>query len=203
MGRGTLLAGRDNRLRSSKAQYKPGAGYSDVEAAGTGESDAQEGIREREGQNSQRCLPPRSDTVASNGTISQGVLRERGSFNDSAGSQRCCTFLMLGLTLSFAWAEPGDPVKGKSIYERLCIASRGTQGKSDGPAGPIMTPHPADFTSPKSKGKPESGLLQTIQDGGSGTSMAGLKGQLSEQEVLDVLWYERPFGKLTASTTFG
>ena len=104
--------------------------------------------------------------------------------------------LVMGLQSQPAWAEPpGDPVKGKAMYERLCITCHGARGKGDGPAGPMMTPHPADFTSPKIKGKPDGELVQTIQNGKSGTSMAGFKGQLSEQQIHDVLAFIRSLGR--------
>ena len=103
--------------------------------------------------------------------------------------------LMLGLNLSFAWAEPGDPVKGKAIYERLCITCHGTQGKGDGPAGQMMMPHPADFTNPKIKSKPDSELLGSIQNGRPPTTMPAFRGQLSEQQIHDVLAYIRSLGK--------
>ena len=103
--------------------------------------------------------------------------------------------LVIGLQSQPAWAEPGDPVKGKAIYEKLCITCHGAQGKGDGPAGPMMMPHPADFTNPKIKSKPDSELLGSIQNGRPPTTMPAFKGQLSEQEIHAVLAYVRSLGK--------
>jgi len=59
--------------------------------------------------------------------------------------------LMLGLTAPSGWAETGDPAKGKAVYERLCVACHGAQGKGDGPAGQMMRPPAADLTGSKVK----------------------------------------------------
>jgi mono/diheme cytochrome c family protein len=103
--------------------------------------------------------------------------------------------LILGLNPSPAHAEPGDPDKGKAIYEKLCIACHGTQGKGDGPAGLMMMPRPADFTSQKIKSKPDAELIKSIQEGRPPTTMSAFKGQLSEAQIHDVLAYVRSLGK--------
>ena len=102
---------------------------------------------------------------------------------------------VIGLTAQPAWAEAGDPVKGKAIYEKLCITCHGAQGKGDGPAGKMMMPPAADLTSPKIKSKPDSDWLQAIRNGRPPTTMPAFKGQLSEQQIYDVLTYVRGLGK--------
>jgi mono/diheme cytochrome c family protein len=103
--------------------------------------------------------------------------------------------LTLGLTAPFGWAETGEPDKGKAAYERLCSACHGTQGKGDGPAGQMIRPPAADLTSSKVKGKPDAELFQTIQNGRPPTPMAAFKGQLSDQQIHDVVAYIRSLGK--------
>ena len=103
--------------------------------------------------------------------------------------------LVVGLKPQPAWAESGDPVKGKATYERLCVTCHGAQGKGDGPAGKMMMPPPADLTSPKIKSKPDGDLLQAIQNGRPPTTMPAFKGQLSEQQIHDVLAYVRSLSK--------
>ena len=103
-------------------------------------------------------------------------------------------FAMMGL-LSPPAGAAGDPVSGKAIYERLCVTCHGAQGKGDGPAGQMMTPRPADFTNPKIKGKPDSELLKSIQDGRPPTTMPAFKGQLSDQQISDVLAYVRSLSR--------
>jgi high-affinity iron transporter len=103
--------------------------------------------------------------------------------------------LMVGLPAQFAFAADGDSAKGKVVYEKLCVTCHGAQGKGDGPAGLMMTPRPADFTNPKIKGKPDSELLKSIQDGRPPTTMPGFKEQLSAQQISDVLAYIRSLGR--------
>src|SRR5262249_15840954 len=83
----------------------------------------------------------------------------------------------------------GDPVKGKAIYEKNCIACHGPQGKGDGPAGKVIQPPAADFTSAASKKKSEADLLQTIENGKPGTAMVPWKTQLSQPELNDLIGY--------------
>lgn len=83
----------------------------------------------------------------------------------------------------------GDPVKGKAIYEKNCIACHGPQGKGDGPAGKVITPPAADFTSAASKKKSEAELMQVIENGKPGTAMISWKSQLSQAELNDLIGY--------------
>ena len=103
--------------------------------------------------------------------------------------------LVIGLNPQNAWAESGDPVKGKAIYERLCVTCHGAHGKGDGPASKMMMPPPVDLTSAKVKSQPDSDLLQAIQNGRPPTPMPAFKGQLSEQQIHDVLAYVRSLSK--------
>jgi len=83
----------------------------------------------------------------------------------------------------------GDPVKGKTIYEKNCIACHGPQGKGDGPAGKVINPPAADFTSAASKKKSEAELMQVIENGKPGTAMISWKSQLSQAELNDLIGY--------------
>lgn len=83
----------------------------------------------------------------------------------------------------------GDPAKGKALYEKYCVACHGAQGKGDGPAGRMLKPPAADFTSAASKKKPEAELTQVIENGKPGTGMGPWKGQLSQAELGDLIGY--------------
>jgi high-affinity iron transporter len=103
--------------------------------------------------------------------------------------------LALGLTAPSGWAETGDPSKGKELYVRLCSVCHGDQGKGDGPAGPMLKPPPADLTSSKVKGAADAELFQTVQNGKPSTAMVAFKGQLSDQQIHDVVAYIRSLGR--------
>lgn len=103
--------------------------------------------------------------------------------------------LIAALPAQFAFSADGDSAKGKVVFERLCVACHGAQGKGDGPAGLMMMPRPADFTSQKVKSKPDAELIKSIQEGRPPTTMAAFKGQLSAQQISDVLAYIRSLGK--------
>lgn len=103
--------------------------------------------------------------------------------------------LTLGLTAPSGWAETGDPANGKAIYERLCGVCHGAQGKGDGPAGQMIKPPAADLTSSKVKDKPDAELFQSIQNGKPPTAMSAFKGQLSDQQIHDVVAYIRRLEK--------
>jgi len=103
--------------------------------------------------------------------------------------------LALGLPALPGWAETGDPAEGKAMYERLCMACHGAQGKGDGPAGQMMRPRAADLTSSKVKGNPDAELFQTIRNGKPPTAMSAFKGQLSDEQIHDVVAYIRSLGR--------
>ena len=101
------------------------------------------------------------------------------------------TSVALGLLLAgpHLGAAAGDPAKGKALYEKHCVACHGPQGKGDGPAGKVIKPPAADFTSAASKKKSEADLLQTIENGKPGTAMVPWKTQLSQPELNDLIGY--------------
>jgi mono/diheme cytochrome c family protein len=105
-----------------------------------------------------------------------------------------CELVLGALTLP-GWADTGVPAKGKAIYERLCIACHGAQGKGDGPAGEALMPPAADLTSSTVEGKPDAELFHTIQNGRPPTAMPAFKGQLSDQQIHNMVAYIRSLGR--------
>lgn len=83
----------------------------------------------------------------------------------------------------------GDPAKGKAVYQQRCLPCHGPQGKGDGPTGKVLVPPAADFTSAASRKKSEADLLKIIENGKPPTAMIAWKGQLSEQDIRNVLAY--------------
>ena len=86
-------------------------------------------------------------------------------------------------------AADGDSGKGKTLYEKLCAACHGSEGKGDGPAGKVLVPPAADFTSAVSKKKSVAELRRIIEQGKPGTAMIAWKGQLSSNDVADLVAY--------------
>lgn len=87
----------------------------------------------------------------------------------------------------------GIPDKGKKIYDRLCIACHGSEGKGDGPFGALLVPRAANLTSHGSHGhlKPDIEWFRTIREGREGTAMQGFGRVLSNQDIRNVLAYVR------------
>jgi len=110
-------------------------------------------------------------------------------------SVRSATVLCMSVFLGLLLSQPrfvdaaGDPARGKAIYDKLCVACHGPQGKGDGPAGKVLKPPAADFTSPASKTKSEADLRQVVENGKPGTAMGPWKSQLSQAELIDLMGY--------------
>lgn len=105
--------------------------------------------------------------------------------------------LAVGPGPRIAPAADGDAAKGKALYAGKggCVNCHGPDGRGDGPAGKMLVPPPADLTGPKTKTKSDAELLKTIREGRPGTAMAAFKGQLSEQEIRDLLAHVRSLSK--------
>jgi mono/diheme cytochrome c family protein len=109
----------------------------------------------------------------------------------------CASVLFLGSLLSHLASvdAASDPAKGKALYEKHCLVCHGPQGKGDGPAGRMLKPPAADFTSAESKKKPEGDLRQVVEIGKPGTAMGPWKCQLSQAELSDLMGYVLTFRK--------
>jgi len=86
-----------------------------------------------------------------------------------------------------------NPNNGKKIYTTNCINCHGTKGLGDGPIGQMLVPPAADLTVIAEKSDKE--LLTTIQNGRPGTAMPSWKGNLSAQDITDVLSYVRSLSR--------
>jgi len=89
--------------------------------------------------------------------------------------------------------EEGHLDKGKSVYTTHCLNCHGRMGKGDGPIGKMLIPPAANLTILGEKSDQE--LLTTIQDGRPGTAMPSWKGDLSPQDIQNVLSYVRKFSQ--------
>ena len=95
------------------------------------------------------------------------------------------------------WADGliGNAEMGESVYRTNCFNCHGATGRGDGPVADSLTPRPADLTTEIVQKKTEEELLKIIRDGKQGTSMPSWKGDLSDQNLQDVLAYLRGFGR--------
>ena len=87
--------------------------------------------------------------------------------------------------------DMGDMENGQAVYEMYCANCHGSKGKGDGPIGQALVPPAADLTATKKKS--DQGLLEAIQNGKPGTAMPSWKGDLSAQDIQDVLSYIKSF----------
>ncbi len=105
----------------------------------------------------------------------------------------------LGRAVLDAQAPPpaADVSRGHTIYDAHCVECHGADGRGDGPAAPMLSPHPRDFTSGKYEIRStESGsiptdddLVRSVRQGLYGTAMPGWGGVLRDDEIRDVVGY--------------
>jgi DMSO reductase family type II enzyme heme b subunit len=103
-----------------------------------------------------------------------------------------------------AWAQGGDPVAGKALYQRKCALCHGEAGDGQGPAAPLLDPRPRDFTKGKykirtsesGKGPTDADLFRVISEGMPGTSMPGWK-VLPERDRWGLVAYLKTFSPTT------
>ena len=97
---------------------------------------------------------------------------------------------LLAPTAGFT-ANERNMARGKTLYEKYCLACHGPQGKGDGATQ--FDPPVADLTSSEVLTKPDSRLLKSIHEGRPNTAMDAWKSKLSDEAVRDVLAYVLTF----------
>lgn len=85
--------------------------------------------------------------------------------------------------------HPGDPQKGKTVYDRHCLTCHGSGGKGDGPIGPSLIPPAANLTLLSKKS--DKAILDVIRNGRPGTAMPSWKNYLNLSEMHDLLSFLR------------
>jgi copper transport protein len=86
--------------------------------------------------------------------------------------------------------------RGRQIYGPNCASCHGFSGRGDGPAGLRLRPRPADFRIHMAAGHTDAQLFDWITNGVRGTAMPAFGGQLSEEQIWDVVNYIRTFAQL-------
>jgi mono/diheme cytochrome c family protein len=92
---------------------------------------------------------------------------------------------------SYAQEYPFDLERGKAVYTRLCLPCHGSQGYGDGPEADSLVIAPANFHRVRSFLQSDEELLRTIEHGVVFSPMHSWRGQLSDEEIQDVLSYVR------------
>ncbi|MGD9852681.1 MAG: cytochrome c [Nitrospirales bacterium] len=88
-----------------------------------------------------------------------------------------------------AQSSPGDPHKGKTLYDQHCPTCHGAGGKGDGPIGQTLIPPAANLTLLREKS--DAAILDTIRNGRPGTAMPSWKDYLNHSELNDLLSFLR------------
>ena len=107
--------------------------------------------------------------------------------------------LILAMTVTLsaipvASGATGDPVRGKKIYQGLCIQCHGVNGDGNGVAAPALMEKPANFTNPKTwQMGDEAFYIHVIRRGRK--IMPAFWDVIDPQQIRDVLSYERTFLK--------
>ena len=102
--------------------------------------------------------------------------------------------LMTGLALPpFVAGQdfPADVTRGKQVYQRHCQRCHGTDGWGDGPEAGSRTVRPTNFHLFRSYVKSDDELQRVIEYGVVFSPMHAWQGQLTENEIWDVLGYIR------------
>lgn len=81
--------------------------------------------------------------------------------------------------------------RGRTVYERHCLACHGVGGRGDGPEAASLRVKPANFHRAISMLKSDEELLRVIEYGVVFSPMHSWQGKLTEGELQDVLAYIR------------
>jgi len=79
--------------------------------------------------------------------------------------------------------------KGQLLYTQNCAACHGDSGRGDGPAAPTLKYKPADLLAHRGH-HTDQDFLWVVRDG-TGLTMPGFKGKLSEEEIRQIIAYIR------------
>jgi mono/diheme cytochrome c family protein len=113
--------------------------------------------------------------------------------------------LITGALILFLTRAPGIPsstgnpvpktaesvAAGSAIYQQHCTVCHGTDGHGDGSEAALLNPPPSDLYAAHVDYHTDKQLFDWIRGGINGSAMTGFKGQLSDQQIWDVVNYVR------------
>lgn len=99
--------------------------------------------------------------------------------------------LSLGISRLYAQDHQPDPQRGKVVYERHCQSCHGPTGQGDGPDVGSLELYPTNFQKYWSFLKSDKDWLRAIEQGVGHSSMRSWRGQLTDEEMQDVVSYIR------------
>jgi mono/diheme cytochrome c family protein len=88
-------------------------------------------------------------------------------------------------------ADSASIERGSANFQAMCVTCHGVAGKGDGPLANTFSPPAADFTTAHAKAHLDGEFFNWIKDGKPGTSMPPFAGQLSDDQIWDVINYLR------------
>lgn len=124
--------------------------------------------------------------------VVDGVIEVMKSTNLSILCVLTTACWFMAFTTSLAFNER-NLVRGKTLYDKYCLACHGPQGRGDGTMR--FDPPVADLTSSDVLAKPDSRLLKSIHEGRPNTTMDAWKSKLSDEAIRDVLAYALTFSR--------
>lgn len=101
----------------------------------------------------------------------------------------CIVMMACSLAMSAIGSDAGERnlSRGKTLYEKYCLARHGPLGRGNGTVQ--FEPPVADLTSSEVLTKPDSRLLQSIHEGRANTATDTWKRVMSKEATRDVLAY--------------
>jgi mono/diheme cytochrome c family protein len=106
-----------------------------------------------------------------------------------------CALVLVSALSAVAVAQDlrGNPKRGEALYQQHCLRCHGESGNGMGPDARDLIVPPANFHLAKHKARTDVELFIAIQDGVLFTPMHAWRGQLTEDQIKDLVAYIRFF----------
>jgi mono/diheme cytochrome c family protein len=94
----------------------------------------------------------------------------------------------------------GDPAKGKTSFDQMCVSCHGASGKGDGAAAAALNPKPRDLTDKKYvSGLKDDYIKKLVTEGGQAVGksplMPPMGSALKDTDIENIIAYVRSLGK--------